>query len=117
MKRDDDDDGGTSRARHGALVPSVGKETSFAPQSNATFVEPWLRRVRDVDDDTLAGLLHQLIGLRRLRNVVAAVCCAVGMSVFFDEKPNIWAKSPAFVLPQCGPWQKASQGGLNPTIL
>ena len=54
----------------------------MAPQSNATFVEPWLRRVRDVDDDTLAGLLSQLISLRRLRNAVAAVCCAVGMSVF-----------------------------------
>jgi hypothetical protein len=80
--RDDDGSGDTSRARHAVLVPRVGKETSFAPQSNATFVEPWLRRVRDVDDDTLAGLLHQLIGLRRLRNVVAAVCCAVGMSVF-----------------------------------
>ena len=57
-------------------------ETSMAPQSNAAFVEPWLRRVREIDDDTLAGLLLQLIGLRRLRNAVAAVCCVLGMSVF-----------------------------------
>jgi hypothetical protein len=68
--------------RRGVTALAPAKETSFAPQSNATFVEPWLRRVRDVDDDTLAGLLHQLISLRRLRNGVAAVCCAVGMSVF-----------------------------------
>lgn len=54
----------------------------MAPQSNATFIEPWLRRVRDVDDDTLAGLLSQLMSLRRLRNAVAAFCCAAGMSVF-----------------------------------
>jgi len=70
----------TTNRRVTALA--AAKETSFAPQSNATFVEPWLRRVRDVDDDTLAGLLQQLISLRRLRNGVAAVCCAVGMSVF-----------------------------------
>lgn len=64
------------------LARLPASETSMAPQSNAAFVEPWLRRVRDVDDDTLAGLLSQLIGLRRLRNAVAAVCCVLGMSVF-----------------------------------
>lgn len=64
----------------------------MAPQSNAAFVEPWLRRVRDVDDDTLAGLLSQLIGLRRLRNAVAAVCCVLGMSVFgvIGSAPLAW---------------------------
>ena len=74
------DSGAAPRRRVTALA--AAKETSFAPQSNTTVVEPWLRRVRDVDDDTLAGLLHQLISLRRLRNGVAAICCAVGMSVF-----------------------------------
>jgi hypothetical protein len=63
-----------------ALVTSV--ETSFASHSADQFREPWLRRVRDVDDDTLAGLLQQLLQLRRLRNAVAALCCAVGMGVF-----------------------------------
>ena len=57
-------------------------ETAMAPQSNCKFIEPWLRRVREVDDDTLAGLLQQLVGLRRLRNFVAVVCCAVGIGVF-----------------------------------
>lgn len=56
--------------------------TSFAPSSNTAFREPWLRRVRDVDDDTLAGLLQQLLGLRRLRNAVATVCSVLGMVVF-----------------------------------
>jgi len=54
----------------------------MASTSNAAFVEPWVRRVRDIDDDTLAGLLQQLIALRRLRNVVAAVACTFGMSIF-----------------------------------
>ena len=58
------------------------RASAAAPTSNQRFSEPWLRRVRDVDDDTLAGLLSQLIGLRRLRNAVAVLCCAVGMGVF-----------------------------------
>jgi hypothetical protein len=60
----------------------VRQQTSFAPQSNSTFVEPWMRRVRDVDDDTLAGLLTQLMSLRRLRNIVAALCCGAGLLTF-----------------------------------
>jgi hypothetical protein len=57
-------------------------ETPFAPQSQEQFVEPWHRRVRDVDDDTVAGLLQQLIFLRRMRNFVAVACCVLGMGVF-----------------------------------
>ncbi len=57
-------------------------ETSMATQSNTAFLEPWLRRVRDVDDDTLAGLMQQLVSLRRLRNVTAAVACAFGIGTF-----------------------------------
>ena len=64
------------------METAMTRSSSFAPQSNGTFIEPWLRRVRDVDDDTLAGLLQQLLGLRRLRNFVAVVCCAVGIAVF-----------------------------------
>jgi hypothetical protein len=62
-----------------ALVPA---SNSFAAQSEGQFREPWLRRVRDVDDDTVAGLLQQLLSLRRLRNTVAAVACVAGMGVF-----------------------------------
>ena len=58
------------------------EETPFAPQSQEQFVEPWHRRVREVDDDTVAGLLQQLVLLRRLRNSVALACCAAGMAVF-----------------------------------
>ena len=69
----DDDDVGLALMR---------ATSSFAPTSNMAFREPWLRRVRDVDDDTLAGLLQQLLGLRRLRNAVATVCSVLGMLVF-----------------------------------
>lgn len=63
-----------------ALAPL--RETSVAPQSQDQFVEPWHKRVRDIDDDTVAGLLQQLISLRRLRNSVAVLCCVLGMGVF-----------------------------------
>ncbi len=56
--------------------------TPFAPQSQDQFVEPWHRRVREVDDDTVAGLLQQLVMLRRLRNLVALACCAAGVAIF-----------------------------------
>ncbi|MBM4280740.1 MAG: hypothetical protein FJ137_08265 [Deltaproteobacteria bacterium] len=60
-----------------ATLPS-----SFAAQSESQFREPWLRRVRDVDDDTVAGLLQQLVSLRRLRNAVAATACGAGVGIF-----------------------------------
>jgi hypothetical protein len=63
-----------------ALVTAAA--TSMASHAAGQFREPWLRRVRDVDDDTLAGLLQQLLQLRRMRNAVAAVCCGAGMAVF-----------------------------------
>jgi hypothetical protein len=58
------------------------QETPFAAQSQGQFIEPWHRRVRDIDDLTIAGLLQQLIVLRRMRNVVAVLCCVAGMGVF-----------------------------------
>jgi hypothetical protein len=64
-----------------ALIPTPAT-TSAASQSEQQFVEPWLRRVRDVDDDTVAGLLQQLLSLRRLRNAVTIASCTAGMSVF-----------------------------------
>lgn len=68
-----------------SLVPTAllqVEPTSFAPHSKGQFREPWLRRVRDVDDDTVAGLLQQLLSLRRLRNTVAAVASIAGMGIF-----------------------------------
>lgn len=54
----------------------------FAAHSGAQFVEPWMRRVRDVDDDTLAGLLKTLVSLRRLKLAVAGVAAVAGALLF-----------------------------------
>lgn len=54
----------------------------FAAHSQGQFVEPWLRRVRDVDDDTLAGLLKTLVALRRLRLGATAFAAIGGALVF-----------------------------------
>jgi hypothetical protein len=65
-----------------SLVPLATAPTSFASHSEGQFREPWLRRVRDVDDDTVAGLLQQLLSLRRLRNAVGAIASVAGMGIF-----------------------------------
>ncbi len=54
----------------------------FAAGSKGQFVEPWLVRVRDVDDDTLTGLLKALLLLRRIRNIATAAAAAAGALVF-----------------------------------
>lgn len=54
----------------------------FAAHSGGQFVEPWMRRVRDVDDDTLAGLLKNLIALRRLKFGVAGLAAVAGAFLF-----------------------------------
>jgi hypothetical protein len=61
---------------------TVPQETPFAPQSQDQFIEPWHRRVRDIDDHTIAGLVQQVILLRRIRNFVAIGCCVAGMGIF-----------------------------------
>ena len=54
----------------------------FAAHSGGQFVEPWVRRVREVDDDTLAGLLKTLVTLRRLKYGITAVTAIAGSFVF-----------------------------------
>jgi hypothetical protein len=54
----------------------------FAAGSGAQFSDPWVRRVRDIDDHTLAGLLRTLVGLRRLKLGVAALTGVLGAFVF-----------------------------------
>lgn len=54
----------------------------FAAHSGGQFVEPWLRRVREVDDHTLAGLLKTLVGLRRLKYGVTSVAAVAGSLIF-----------------------------------
>lgn len=56
--------------------------TSSAPYAESRFLEPWMRRVRDVDDHTLAGLLRSLVQLRRLRNAVTLGAGLLGAFVF-----------------------------------
>ena len=56
----------------------------FAAGSKGQFVEPWLVRVRHVDDDSLAALLKTLVQLRRIRagaTVAAAICGALVFGV------------------------------------
>ena len=53
-------------------APSSSLPTSFAAASGGAFIEPWIRRVRDVDDDTLAGLLRTLVGLRQAVDRIGA---------------------------------------------
>lgn len=38
-----------------------------APGTRSTYLEPWMRRVRDVDDATLDDLLATLVNLRRIK--------------------------------------------------
>ena len=62
----------------------------FAACSQSHFVEPWLQRVRDVDDDTMAGLLKTLVQLRRLRAGATALA-AVGGTLVFGVLDTPWA--------------------------
>ena len=73
MADDDSKHDGNDAARE--MVP-------FAAHSGGQFVEPWIRRVRDVDDHTLAGLLKTLVGLRRIKVAVTAVAAVAGAFVF-----------------------------------
>ncbi len=68
----------------GARPPGHGNvlASPFAAHSGGQFVEPWMRRVRDVDDDTLAGLLKTLVGLRRIKLGVTAAAAVAGALVF-----------------------------------
>lgn len=54
----------------------------FAAGSKGQFLEPWLVRVRDVDDHTMNGLLKTLLQLRRIRNVATALAAVGGALVF-----------------------------------
>lgn len=78
MDSNERDDRGTEES----TAASTALALPFAANSGAAFAEPWVRRVRDVDDDTLAGLLRTLMGLRRLKIAVAVGGCVLGAGVF-----------------------------------
>ncbi|MBI1944608.1 MAG: hypothetical protein HYS27_02870 [Deltaproteobacteria bacterium] len=61
---------------------SVPAPDPFAAGSKGQFVEPWLVRVRDVDDDTMAGLLKTLVQLRRIRAGATVLAALAGALVF-----------------------------------
>lgn len=63
-----------SRDRRGA--------SSSAPRAGSTFVEPWVRRVREVDDATLGALMRFLLALRRIKLGVAGLASIAGASLF-----------------------------------
>jgi hypothetical protein len=64
----------------------------FAAHSGGQFVEPWLRRVREVDDHTMNGLLKTLVGLRRLKYGVTAATAVAGSLVFgIVDAPALYA--------------------------
>ncbi|HEY4221628.1 MAG TPA: hypothetical protein VGO62_09800 [Myxococcota bacterium] len=54
----------------------------FAAHSGQQFTQPWVRRVRDVDDHVLAGLLKTLVNLRRIKIGATAVAAVAGALVF-----------------------------------
>lgn len=59
------------------------------PHSGGQFTEPWMRRVRDVDDGTLTMLLRTLMTLRRMKLGVAAVGFTLGGLLFgVVQTPN-----------------------------
>jgi hypothetical protein len=57
-------------------------ESGLVPFRNAQFTEPWVRRVRDVDDHVLAGLLKTLVSLRRIKFGVTGAAAVAGALVF-----------------------------------
>lgn len=68
-------------------------ELPVAAHPGGRFTEPWMRRVRDVDDDTLADLLKTLVMLRRLKLAVAAAAALAGALVwgFMDIENPLYA--------------------------
>ncbi len=68
------------RAWTGAGEASVTE--AFSAGTNTAYSEPWLRRVRDVDDDTLDPLLRMLVLLRRIRGSVT-VSALIGGALAF----------------------------------
>jgi hypothetical protein len=50
-----------------------------APGTRSTYLEPWMRRVREVDDATLDDLLATLVNLRRIKLGLGALGFFGGM--------------------------------------
>jgi hypothetical protein len=53
-----------------------------APYASQAFLEPWMRRVVEVDDETLKVLLGHLLSLRRLKAGVVVGAAVLGGLVF-----------------------------------
>jgi hypothetical protein len=63
-------------------MASDSSEGGLVPFRNSQFTEPWVRRVRDVDDHVLAGLLKTLVSLRRIKFGISAMAALAGACVF-----------------------------------
>ncbi len=74
-------------ARHAAAAAQVAGLTdavteAFSAGTMTAYSEPWLKRVRDVDDDTLDPLLRFLVALRRIRGTVTLTALVGGALAF-----------------------------------
>ena len=52
--------------------------SAFSAGTMTSFSEPWIQRVRDIDDDTMDPLLRTLLLLRRIRWWVTTVATLFG---------------------------------------
>lgn len=73
------DDRGESEAL--ALTDALVTE-AFSAGTMTAYSEPWLKRVREVDDDTLDPLLRFLVALRRIRGTVTLTALTTGALLF-----------------------------------
>lgn len=61
------DDAGTDPAIEDGRLLDEDVFSPGAPGTRSTYLEPWMRRVRDIDDATLDDLLATLVNLRRIK--------------------------------------------------
>ena len=62
--------------------PRVLPTAASAAQPGSAFLEPWMRRVAEVDDFTLGMLLRHLVMLRRLKRGVVLLASVAGGLLF-----------------------------------
>lgn len=56
--------------------------SACAPGAGSTFTEAWVRRVAEVDDGTLHGMMRYLVYLRRIKLGLGVVAFAAGAAMF-----------------------------------
>ena len=69
------------------FIPNGGQEalpasSACAPGAGSTFTEAWVRRVTEVDDGTLQGMMRYLVHLRRIKHALGAGAFVAGAAMF-----------------------------------